>query len=84
MGLPALVLILADNQRAVAERLDEAGVVVNLGWHKDLAATDITQALVNLAGAPDERAEMSRRGRDLVDGKGNDRVLKELLERCSN
>ena len=84
MGLPALVLILADNQRAVAEGLDEAGVVVNLGWYEDLAATDITQALVSLAGAADQRTEMSQRGRELVDGKGNDRVLSELLARCSN
>lgn len=84
MGLPALVIILADNQRAVAEGLDEAGVVVNLGWYEDLAATDITQALVSLAGAADQRTEMSQRGRELVDGKGNDRVLSELLARCSN
>lgn len=84
MGLPAIVLILADNQRAVAEGLDEAGVVVNLGWHKDLAAVDITQALVRLAAAADQRTEMSKRGPELVDGKGNDRVLSELLARCSN
>jgi len=83
MGLPALVLILADNQRAVAEGLDEAGVVVNLDWHEDLTASDITQALVSLAGAADQRTEMSQRGRQLVDGKGNDRVLSELLARCS-
>jgi len=84
MGLPALVIILADNQRAVAEGLDEAGIVVNLGWYKDLATTDIAQALVSLAGAANERTEMCRRGRELVDGKGNDRVLTELLGRCSN
>jgi spore coat polysaccharide biosynthesis predicted glycosyltransferase SpsG len=83
MGLPALVLILADNQRVVAEGLDEAGVVVNLDWHEDLTASDITQALVSLAGAADQRTEMSQRGRQLVDGKGNDRVLSELLARCS-
>jgi UDP-2,4-diacetamido-2,4,6-trideoxy-beta-L-altropyranose hydrolase len=84
MGLPALVIILADNQRAIAKGLDEAGIVVNLGWHKDLATTDIAQALVSLAGAANERAEMSRRGRELIDGKGNDRVLTEFLGRCSN
>lgn len=84
MGLPALVMILADNQRAVAEGLDEAGIVVNLGWHKDLAATDIAQALVSLAGAAGQRTEMSQRGRELVDGKGNDRVLTELLAKCLN
>ena len=84
MGLPALVIILADNQRAVAEGLDEEGAVVNLGWYEDIAATDVTKALLSLAGAADQRTEMSQRGRELVDGKGNDRVLSELLARCSN
>jgi spore coat polysaccharide biosynthesis predicted glycosyltransferase SpsG len=84
MGLPALVIIVANNQRAIAEGLHEAGTVVNLGWHEDLAATDISQALVSLAGAAERRTEMSQRGRELVDGKGNDRVLSELLARCSN
>jgi spore coat polysaccharide biosynthesis predicted glycosyltransferase SpsG len=84
MGLPALVLILADNQRAVAEGLDEAGIVVNLGWHNNLNATDITQAVLSLAGETDARTEMSQRGRQLIDGRGNDRVVSKLLARCSN
>jgi len=84
MGLPALVIILADNQRAVAEGLDEAGIVVSLGWHNNLNATDITQALLSLAGEMDARTEMSQRGRQLIDGRGNDRVVSKLLARCSN
>ena len=84
MGLPALVIILADNQRSVAEGLDEAGIFVNLGYHNNLNATDIAQALLKLATETDARTEMSQRGRVLVDGKGNDRVVSELLARCSN
>ena len=84
MGLPALVIILADNQQAIAQGLDKAGIVVNLGWHNNLSATDIAQALVELAGEADARTAMSQRGRQLIDGKGNDRVVSELLARCSN
>jgi UDP-2,4-diacetamido-2,4,6-trideoxy-beta-L-altropyranose hydrolase len=84
MGLPIVVIILADNQRAVAEGLEAAGAAVNLGWHDDLSPSKIAHALVDLAEAASMRKAMARRGRELVDGKGNKRVLKELLAACSN
>ena len=57
--------------------LEEARIVVNLGWNNDVATTDIAQALVPLAGLADEKAEMSRQGRRLVEAKGSDWVLTE-------
>jgi len=82
MGLPIVVIILADNQRTIAEGLETAGAAVNLGWHEDLSPSKIEQALVNLAEAVGMRKEMARRGRELVDGKGNKRVLRELCAAC--
>ena len=34
MGLPAVTLVLAENQRAIAEQLNAAGLVLNLGGTK--------------------------------------------------
>ena len=84
MGLPAVVIILADKQRAIAEGLESAGAAVNLGWHDDLSPSKIADALVGLAETVGVRKEMARRGRELVDGKGNERVLKELFAACSS
>ena len=78
MGLPNLVLILADNQRPIAEQLDAAGVAVNLGWHWTLSSAEIAQALTELLMATGVRAEMARCGRELVDGEGTARVLDHL------
>ena len=48
MGVPTLVIILAENQRAVAEGLDERGAVINLGWHHNLSPVRIAKTLENL------------------------------------
>jgi len=78
MGVPALVIILADNQQANAEALEAEGVSVNLGWYSRLCREKIAQKLFEIANSENIRAQMSRRGRFLVDGKGIERVLKEL------
>ena len=81
MGLPNLVLVLADNQRSIAERLDAAGVAVNLGWYENLSPVKVAQALAQLMVAAGRRADMARYGRELVDCGGSDRVLTQLKSR---
>ncbi|MEQ9667160.1 UDP-2,4-diacetamido-2,4,6-trideoxy-beta-L-altropyranose hydrolase [Coleofasciculus sp. G2-EDA-02] len=78
MGLPSIVLILADNQRPIAETLGEMGVAVNLGWHEDVSVTDIAQAMKRLLLSSGMRAEMARCGQELIDGEGTARVLMHL------
>ncbi len=80
MGLPSLVLVLADNQRAIAEKLGEMGVAVNLGWHEDVYAAEIAQAMKQLLVSSGIRAEMSRHGQELIDGEGTARVLMHLQD----
>ncbi|NEO10451.1 UDP-2,4-diacetamido-2,4,6-trideoxy-beta-L-altropyranose hydrolase, partial [Moorena sp. SIO3I8] len=48
MGLPSVIIILADNQRAIAEKLDGIGVAVNLGWHEEVLVAHIIQTLTEL------------------------------------
>ena len=81
MGLPALIIILSDNQRMVAEGLQEAGTAINLGWYNWISQSDIRKTLEKLAAGAEERAEMARRGRELVDGKGSKRLLKEIMSK---
>ena len=75
MGLPALIIILADNQRLVAEGLEEAGVAVNLGWYEHVLPSDIGIALEKLTVGVNARAKMTSLGRELVDGKGTERLV---------
>ena len=81
MGLPSLVIILAENQRAVAEGLAVAGVAINLRWQEKLAPANLAAALQRLLLDRTGRSEMTRRGQALLDGEGSARVLMHLLDR---
>ncbi|OGS47954.1 MAG: UDP-2,4-diacetamido-2,4,6-trideoxy-beta-L-altropyranose hydrolase [Euryarchaeota archaeon RBG_16_68_13] len=78
MGVPSLLIATADNQREVAESLDRAGMAKSLGWHEALTESRLTEALREIAESRPMREEMSRRGRELVDGQGVPRVLAEM------
>ncbi len=76
LGLPALFIVTADNQRGIAQGLGEAGAAVNLGWAGDLEPARLSQALTTLLYDRTQREEMSLRARQMVDGLGANRVLK--------
>jgi len=78
MGVPNLIVILAENQRPIAEGLDRAGVAVNSGWYTDLSSAEITRTLTHLLVEEKQRARMSQRARELVDGKGVLNTLRKL------
>lgn len=80
MGLPALLVIAAENQRANAAQLESAGVARNLGWHAGLMPETLAGQISNLAGDFATRSIMARNGRRLVDGLGNYRVWLHLNE----
>ncbi len=77
-GLPAAVLVLADNQRDIAASAHEAGLVVNLGWHADVGPEQIAVALTQFCVTPQLRQSMSQRGRRIVDGLGAARIVEHL------
>lgn len=78
MGLPSIILVVADNQKAIAEKLDALGVAVNLGWHEDVAVAHIVRAIIQILLSSETRTEMSIREQELIDGEGTARVLMHL------
>lgn len=83
MGVPSVLIALAENQRPNAEALDEAGVFVNMGCYEDVSVDDIARAVGSLIRDPATRARMSERAQRLVDGRGAERVVAEMTERAS-
>lgn len=75
MGLPALLLVAADNQSGTAQRLHQLGVAVNLGNQREVSPADLSQTLQEIQRSSDKRRTMSERGQKAVDGQGVDRVL---------
>jgi UDP-2,4-diacetamido-2,4,6-trideoxy-beta-L-altropyranose hydrolase len=78
MMLPSLLLILADNQAAVANRLDDCGFAVNIGDCRDLTEEEIAGKVRKILADSKQRSLMSQRGRKLVDGDGGSRVRRIL------
>jgi UDP-2,4-diacetamido-2,4,6-trideoxy-beta-L-altropyranose hydrolase len=77
MGLPTLVVTLADNQRAVADGLDQRGLIQWLGHQDEVQESDIARALGALIQNGLEQ-EWPRRCSAAVDGRGTHRVCAAL------
>lgn len=80
MGVPTLLVALADNQAGIATALDAAGAAINLGVCDDGYAQRLAGELDRLLGDPSRRERLSGQARALVDGRGAERVLEEM--RC--
>jgi UDP-2,4-diacetamido-2,4,6-trideoxy-beta-L-altropyranose hydrolase len=78
MGVPSLVMVLAENQRGIAEGLEQAGVAINLGWSHQVSDRGVAKTLQELCQAEGQRCHMSWLGRQLVDGTGTSRILQSL------
>ena len=80
MGLPSLILITAENQRAVAAGLHERGAALSLGWWEEVREQEIAELLGMLMENDTKRTEMIQIGRQLVDGRGLERILAAMEE----
>lgn len=78
LGTPQVGIVLAENQWPGGAALARDGHVVCLGWHADLDASAIAAAVTALAADAERRAELSRRGCELVDGRGALRVIEAM------
>lgn len=74
LGLPAMLVIAAENQKRSAERLHTLGVAVNAGRAEDIACDPMARRALELLEDQSLRRQMSDRGRKLVDGRGTARV----------
>jgi UDP-2,4-diacetamido-2,4,6-trideoxy-beta-L-altropyranose hydrolase len=74
LGLPTLVLVLADNQRQGAAALDATGVIVNLGEARDMTPGELAAAIAKLIADRAARAALSERSLALGAGTGPDMI----------
>ena len=79
MGLPSILLVLAENQRRIAEGLNAAGIALNLGGAKVVTSARLISALCGLTADTTKRAEMAQLGQQMVDGMGSKRVIQLML-----
>ena len=80
MGLPSILLILAENQRAIAEGLENSGCFVNLGWHEKLDIRNTARWLHKLLVSSKRRSNITKSLQELVDGQGAFRIVTQLIK----
>ncbi|MGB0383332.1 MAG: UDP-2,4-diacetamido-2,4,6-trideoxy-beta-L-altropyranose hydrolase [Ardenticatenaceae bacterium] len=78
MGLPNIILVLADNQRGIAEGLHDLGIAINMGWYAGVSELELAHSLKMLIFGSERRQKMSKVAQKLVDGKGSDRVVSKI------
>lgn len=89
MGLPSLIISLADNQTPNAIEMGAQGIVSYLGWHQHITSTEIIRAIETMAYDRQRRERMSQEGQKLVDGYYGRQIIINYLnsnskERCLN
>jgi UDP-2,4-diacetamido-2,4,6-trideoxy-beta-L-altropyranose hydrolase len=78
MGTPSLFLIVADNQRYTAEYIENRGFGENLGLAQNISTESLTKTITSLVNDFSLRATISRKSRQMVDGRGARRVINSM------
>ncbi|MBI3553503.1 MAG: UDP-2,4-diacetamido-2,4,6-trideoxy-beta-L-altropyranose hydrolase [Elusimicrobia bacterium] len=79
LGVPAVLLVLAENQEVVAAGLERAGFALSLGKASPFPMADLRSAVSELLTDRARLIKMGAAGRRLVDGEGAGRVADALL-----
>lgn len=79
LGVPPVIICIADNQYYPAQSWHEAGMAVNLGPAQEIQSEKAIRHLQQLLNQPEERLSMARRCWQAQDGQGAARVAAALL-----
>jgi UDP-2,4-diacetamido-2,4,6-trideoxy-beta-L-altropyranose hydrolase len=78
VGVPFMVIILAENQAAIARGLAESGNGVNLGWFSEVKAEMAARHIEEFMMDREKRLLLSKNVRTMVDGRGAERVVRAI------
>jgi UDP-2,4-diacetamido-2,4,6-trideoxy-beta-L-altropyranose hydrolase len=81
MGVPSIILVLAENQSAVAEYLMNKKAVVNLGWFAESSEEHIRHACKTLIHDNILRSYLSEQSRMPISGQGVSLVIEAIKRR---
>ncbi len=79
LGLPSLVMTVADNQVEAARKADRTGFLLYLGEASGVDFAKLAAALRTLFSQPEKVSAMAQKAAEIVDGRGTERVMAGLL-----
>jgi len=77
-GTPSIVISQTDREAEMTKQFERTGATIHLGLISEVYEEDIVEAIEKLLKDYVLRTEMSRRGKNLVDGKGVERIISEI------
>ncbi len=75
MSVPAIVLVISDDQVPTAAALHEKGCMINLGWATELSNHVIAQTVIDLINNKQRQKDLALKASTFVDGSGAQRVV---------
>lgn len=79
-GVPTIGIVIADNQLGIGEKLNNMGIIKNLGWYDKIDKENFITNINKFISDYELRKTISQRASNLVDGKGVQRIAKILIE----
>lgn len=77
-GTPTIIISQIVREAERNREFEKEGTALHLGLGSEVEEQDIVEAVEKLLGDYALRAEMAERGRNLVDGKGVERIISEI------
>lgn len=78
LGLPSILVALADNQINIANGLDSLGACIYIGKIEEISDHTLKDIIEKLLHSPQQLKNFSEKAYSLVDGLGVDRVCQEM------
>jgi UDP-2,4-diacetamido-2,4,6-trideoxy-beta-L-altropyranose hydrolase len=78
MGVPSILITVAENQRSNAAAWEKLGLAESLGEAANVSTAQLADAITALISDSGRRMRMARSARALVDGLGAERVVSRL------
>jgi UDP-2,4-diacetamido-2,4,6-trideoxy-beta-L-altropyranose hydrolase len=78
LGLPVLLIEIADNQAMIAKELEREGAAIHLGKAGEWRPKQLIEALTLLKDSPERLLEMSVAAAKICDGHGSHRIKEEI------
>lgn len=79
LGLPTILIEVADNQKDNANVLQSHGCVFNLGWYEDVTPHSVNTVVSGFIKDPKAVKLMSDNAFDICDGKGVQRIVPYII-----
>ncbi|MEA2042892.1 MAG: UDP-2,4-diacetamido-2,4,6-trideoxy-beta-L-altropyranose hydrolase [Bacteroidota bacterium] len=80
VGLPMVLVTIADNQNINAEGWSKIGAGINLGNVENLEKNRLSETIEDLITSPEKLQAMSENCFNAVDGRGTERVKSKILD----